>query len=744
MSISTSILIVWTFVLILPIVSSSSRRSGIHISASLSHTTKQLREETVKRSIQLDRKLEGESITRETEQENIQQYTLWKPKDIADTVLKWSTHYADFIKVSTSQEKYGLPTAGGKDDCPFSEDVEGCYTYIFTIQDFVTHPEGSESSNRLPEVFWSGEVHGNEQVGPTAVLEASQLLLDSAQCEALPRPSILKSNNKEEIQNEIQRAQDCRHNLYNRGIDDNHRQWLARLVSTRRLVVVPTANALGYYRNEREEENIDPNRDFPYEISDPQLCMQTIAARTINEAYREHMFQIALTFHGGMEVIGYEWGAPYWSGSLSPDDFAQNSIAEAYSQFAGGFKDTSVYDYGSMNDLVYPVQGGMEDWAYAGSFDPERVIQCEPETYGGYTKEKTVYTNSTLRAFNMLVETSNDKIPNVNSLGTSLDIMNPQSAGNGHVARNVRLALLGLDIVQPYIKVHEVQSVLLTDDIIPMVDYNSNNCRDTRKVSVPIPVSKKVQVKWTVGGALEINDIGLWYAKWDDVSINCDDHQSIDTIKDSMQVGTIIGSKTGTGKFSKSGQSEAFVGTIDISSFKPGDEIVVVAHAIVDSSWAQTTEESKPSLLPQSHVVNVRTNPDWYHQLEQKIIQGRLEWFSSPVTIVIGKEDSVAWEESSRNVPMGGDDQPLSSSSTGRHVNENFAWIPTFLLFAGICFVAYCIFQAYLKQRMRLAYRERIRDFIDDPDAISPGLKEKAFQTTTNGYSDGVELGDLT
>jgi Zinc carboxypeptidase len=747
MSVSTCILTVCILVLIQPIVSSSTRRSGIYIPASRSILTEEVgerSEEEQTKPIQQNKDVEEASTQKEPKQENIQQYTLWTPKAISDTLSKWSTHYSDFIKVSTSQEQYGLPTSGGKDDCPFSEDIEGCYTYIYTIQDFFAHPEGSESSNRLPEVFWSGEVHGNEQVGPTAVLEASQLLLDSVQCEALPRPSTLKSNNKEEMQNEIKRALDCRQDLYNRGIDDNHRKWLARLVSTRRLVVVPTANALGYYRRVREEGDIDPNRDFPYEISDPTQCMQTIAARTINEAYREHMFQIALTFHGGMEVIAYEWGAPYWSESSSPDDFAQIAIAEAYSQFAGAFKETSPYAYGSMNDLVYPVQGGMEDWAYAGSFDPERVIQCEPTTYGGYPKEKTVYTNSTLRAFNMLVETSNNKIPPIELLGTSLDIMNPKSSGNGHVARNMRLALLGLDIVEPYVSIKGVANVVLTDDIIPMVFTSVNSCRETKIVTVPTTSSNTVQVKWTVGGVLEVNDVGLWYAKWDDVSINCEEQPSVVTIQSTMQAGTIIGTKTGTGQFSKSGQSDPFVGTIDISSFKPGDEIVVVAHAVADQSWALRSDDAKPSILPQSHVVNARTNPIWLHQFEQKTIQGRLEWFSLPMTIVIGNEEDKVLEISSRNIAIDSNGTTLPSLSTGKPGNDKLSWLSTLLLFSGISVVAYFAFQVYLKQRMRHSHRERVRDFIEDPDAISPGLKEKGLTTRSKGYSDGVELGDLT
>ncbi|MGK3736584.1 MAG: hypothetical protein ACI8RD_010607 [Bacillariaceae sp.] len=89
--------------------------------------------------------------------------------------------------------------------------------------------------------------------------------------------------------------------------------------------------------------------------------MQTIAGRTANEIYREHMFQLALTFHAGMEVVAYEWGAPSWLDHLSPDDEAQAAIGGAYSRYGAGWSKSKPYKYGTMNDEVYFVRGGMED-----------------------------------------------------------------------------------------------------------------------------------------------------------------------------------------------------------------------------------------------------------------------------------------------------------------------------------------------------------------------------------------------
>lgn len=292
------------------------------------------------------------------EQTNIRAYKLWEPQEIRETVLKWAEHYSKLVTVTTSQEAYGLPTAGSDEDCPFETDNVGCLNYILTLQDSEAHPEGSESSNRLPEVLWSGELHGNERVGPTAVLEAVDLLLQAATCEALPRIALKQAQGTENEDStawrqELEKARSCREDLAAQGVDDAHRRWLARLLTTRRIVVVPTANALGYFQNRREENGIDPNRDFPYDLSMASLCMQTIAGRTLNEVFRQHMFQLSLTFHGGMEVIGYEWGAPHWQpddfndpNKRSPDDTAQKQIAAAYSKYAGGWSKTKPYAYG--------------------------------------------------------------------------------------------------------------------------------------------------------------------------------------------------------------------------------------------------------------------------------------------------------------------------------------------------------------------------------------------------------------
>lgn len=634
------------------------------------------------------------------------QYTLLDAQTIQETLLRWQREYPHFVQLKTSQEAYDLPRAGGPSDCPYDHEngvVEGCNNYFLTIQDFILHPEDSKSAKHLPEVLWSGCVHGNERVGPTAVMEAVDLLLLAASCEAKPSEiqydniamNRLEHSSDNHIWKEkVEDAKKCRKNLYEMGIDDLHRKWLARLVSTRRIVVVPTANALGYYQDKREENHIDPNRDFPFDVQDATKCMQTIAGRTLNEIWRDHMFQLSLTYHGGMEVIGYEWGAPTWLGSLSPDHIAQNSIAKAYSDYGGGFKTSKPYQYGTMNDLVYYVRGGMEDWAYAGSWDPDRVIKCDPKTYGGYDTQKSVYNNATLRTFNMLVECSNHKTPQVNELGTSQDVMNKDTVANGHISRNIRLALLNADMVEPYVSVVGVNGLEISDDVVPLnvQQASGTDCQKTKTVMVP-KNSTVVSVQWTVGGALNIDNTELYFATWDQIPSTSFGCSVLQPIKNNYSLPIELfqkmtpgnHTKSGTGFFHSNGPSPQsqvgdvramgpiFQGSIDLSklgidasSSKKEQKIIVIAATTVDSDWAnKPTSKYAPILPPMSHIVNIRTNPDWLFEDSNKIVKGRKVWYSMPLTIVIGEHNN-----NSTGTQAGHDDRFMDTIELSNRLGE--------------------------------------------------------------------------
>lgn len=102
-----------------------------------------------------------------TDAAKVKRYTLLPFSMIESTVKRWGEQYPSLLKVTTAQKRFGLQAAGGYKN------------YIMTIQDYIAHPVGSGSSKALPELLWSGALHGDERVGPTSVVQAAHLLLRS-------------------------------------------------------------------------------------------------------------------------------------------------------------------------------------------------------------------------------------------------------------------------------------------------------------------------------------------------------------------------------------------------------------------------------------------------------------------------------------------------------------------------------------------------------------------------------------
>lgn len=71
--------------------------------------------------------------------------------------------------------------------------------------------------------------------------------------------------------------------------------------------------------------------------------------------------QVTLTFHAGMEAIGYEWGTTVkhkQRHNKSPDHESHHSIAKVLSNYGGKFGSSNVYKYDTMNgkqinNLIY-------------------------------------------------------------------------------------------------------------------------------------------------------------------------------------------------------------------------------------------------------------------------------------------------------------------------------------------------------------------------------------------------------
>ena len=474
-----------------------------------------------KRRERRQKRKERKERVRSARQKVVTPYTILDSEQLYRRMVALAEQYPELVRLENAQEQFGLRAVGGPSDCTFEPPAlgEGCHNWYMVIEDGLYNGKGgladdatfaaeaaaakvdesqpppiqggdggrdlensldstADPYGALPEVILSGALHGDERVGPTAVLETAAILLESAHCESLPRivsggvsmrnggdaededettrrterkharhksrhkkVSSLKRKGRQvrrrhnklvTVRKRNQKAMDasrrtdrdyiekrkrqrrqellaqsprstaatyypteqldeariCRSSLKSRGIPGSERRWLARLVSTRRIVIVPSANSLGYFRDVRHEgesDELDPNRDFPYDLSDPNMCMRTIAGRTMNELFRQHIFQMGITFHGGMEAVAYEWGAPSYQlpdapkhkaselnpvpSYAAPDSISQKQMSHIYSSYGGKFikNGGDQYPVGTMNELVYPVEGGMEDFSYAGS-----------------------------------------------------------------------------------------------------------------------------------------------------------------------------------------------------------------------------------------------------------------------------------------------------------------------------------------------------------------------------------------
>ncbi|CAM9916764.1 unnamed protein product [Scytosiphon promiscuus] len=564
-------------------------------------------------------------------------------KSIVDRLHDLAANYPHLAQVYSAQDRYELPSPGR---CSRDGSVD-CEQWVLHISDHETldaHPE-------RPEVFLSGCLHGDEQVGPTAVMEAAELMIYGAVCHA--------DASAKECDDEVLRA------------SPESVPWLSRLALTRSTVIMPMTNSIGYFNTVRTENGLDPNRDFPYSQK-PNQCMTTITARAVNEVWREHAFQLAVTFHGGMVAMAYEWGSPDHphrkdaNGNyqdISPDDAAQVELTAGLSRFAGSFKDGSknfeAYPTGRMNKLVYPVAGGMEDWAYAGSWGAAMGV-CEPTANGGYPKEKTIYNSATLRALNILVEASDNKHPPQSLLGSRQGLLDPtpskEEHANGHVARNVRLSLMVVDLVEPYV------------EWLP----NPTEQADDKSINSGVVVADEkrgLDLEWTVGGAFEVDTTQLVWGPWPESAESltpldwenlADDAAARIEYRSPAQTGTSrwTAQDGGTDEVAAKGRGTVFGARVDLdqasvsagegggngghidvraggnAGIDPDHAAFVVAIASVDQAWGARLIKGSPDIGPQSHYVNARTSNDWFQENAGHVVRGRRRWLSPPLKVL--------------------------------------------------------------------------------------------------------------
>ena len=93
-------------------------------------------------------------------------------------------------------------------------------------------------------------------------------------------------------------------------------------------------NINGFDALKREEtvgkEELDPNRDFPFDVLPKDGCLRTTTAQIIDAIFRRYLIVGTITFHGGDNSITYPWGNfAHAKNPQTGDHIALASIAQA-------------------------------------------------------------------------------------------------------------------------------------------------------------------------------------------------------------------------------------------------------------------------------------------------------------------------------------------------------------------------------------------------------------------------------
>ena len=499
----------------------------------------------------------------------------------------------------------------------------------------VSHVKSLPADSERPQIVVSGEIHGDERVGPSSSMLIAEVLVWAANCEIEKQPAFCARLGAAGIKTAEQRI------------------WLASLATRRDSIIIPTANCLGYMLNQREDAGVDPNRDFPYSRKDDQ-CLRSTTAKIFYAIMSSTIAQIVVTFHGGMAAIGYEWGSRNHirPNDKTPDDQANAEIAAVMKTYAGAFSGQLAYATGRINSIVYPVDGGMEDWLYAAGWDKATNRKCkETFAFNGTSAGENEVNN---RALVFLVETSDLKKPRDPSLGGPDDLLNNKAPSNGHVPRNLRLALLSIDILQPYTCFSDIKSTVSTSGLRVELGWfvgGSFAVDQTFLAVVPAPLSSDELLA-------RGSDYSFLLRTLDHVGdIRSSDgasgpHRKVSTVDSgrSRWDANATGFKASFYVTSHSAENSAVPVSVYNGSSASGSDLHVslspgaywiVGWSMVDQGWGAAGQGFPEESRPQSFLVNARSNVTWRSRNGEKSVTGRLLWPSDPLVLLVSDKGEV-------------------------------------------------------------------------------------------------------
>ena len=273
-----------------------------------------------------------------------------------------------------------------------------------------------------------------------------------------------------------------------------------------------------------------------------------------------------------------------------------------------------------MSSIVYPVRGGMEDWAYSGSWEGYPIITqpCEPQTYNGYNPNKTLYEKyykDALKSIMFLLEISHDKYPEQLSLGRKntdcllnlkrnaffnkkastkkcLDPIN-----DGYIPRLIRLSLALIDMVEPYVNFEH-----------KLINEGNNTYQSL--------------IKWAVGGSIDVNETMVLYDFVDNVKVFKEKVYKTKLNTDLFELFRFKSKKLkGLGIWNNNYKDkDQFRYHVKFKTQKKALIFIILAQ--VDSNWG-INGKSDPPVGPQSHIANLRNKDDYVAHNKDFLLRGK-------------------------------------------------------------------------------------------------------------------------
>jgi hypothetical protein len=288
------------------------------------------------------------------------------------------------------------------------------------------------------------------------------------------------------------------------------------------------------------------------------------------------MFTTGITWHSGASVIYYAWGTPLHETPTdeSPDDSAFSTVGEHLSTFAGSYH--GKYIHGPANRALYGASGAWSDYAYAASWDPAGMNPIFPTN------------GSRIIAFG--VEISAQKKPPISDLGTTIDLYCPPANVDGYIPKNIRLGFALAELAEPFVKIENKSQ-------IPTKVYPGEN----------------ITISWRVKGAAGVDQSNLQFGQ--------------------MQ-NPVQEYSNNTSNLSAAIDVNGRIFTEDITMPSQLGKYYFVARARVDQNY-RNQKQPEPSVPPQSIYANYRTNSSWKISSGEKTIEGKLDFFSEVIAVVV-------------------------------------------------------------------------------------------------------------